>query len=232
MSTERELPPARERERVQRQMLGRVIEAQEAERARVARDLHDQIGQSLTSVLLGLRLVDSAVASEHPDLGDVRARMEEVRALVVHALDEVRRLAFDLRPTVLDDVGLVAALRRLGADVSARTGLVVDLTLDGIDDGARLAAEVETVLYRVAQEALTNVARHARASRACVEIGMDGRRSWARISDDGAGFDVTDGALRSLGLAGMQERATLVEGRVRIDSKPGAGTTVTIEVPR
>lgn len=232
VTTERALAATRERERAQREMLGRVIAAQEAERARVARDLHDQIGQSLTSVLLGLRLVDGSISTDPPDLDDVRARTDEVRALVAEALEEVRQLAFDLRPTVLDDVGLVAALRRLAADLTERFGTRIELHLDGLDDETRLPAEFETVVYRVVQEALTNVVRHARATRAEVEISVDEQRARARIVDDGLGFDVDPATLRSLGIAGMRERATLVGGRLEINSAPGQGTAVGLEVPR
>jgi len=232
VATERELAAAQERSRAQQEMLARVIDAQEAERARVARDLHDQIGQSLTSVLLGLRLVDGSLSGAAPGLDDARDHTEEVRALVAQALDEVRQLAFELRPTVLDDVGLVAAVRRLARDLSDRSGVQVDLVLDGLDDDTRLPPEVETVVYRVVQEALTNAARHAQASRAAVEIAVGGQGARARIVDDGVGFDVGDGPLRSLGLAGMRERASLVDGHLDIVSTLGEGTTVMLEVPR
>lgn len=218
--------------RAQHEMLARVIDAQEAERARVARDLHDQIGQSLTSVLLGLRLVDGSLSTEAPDLDDARAHTAEVRALVVQALDEVRKLAFELRPTVLDDVGLVAATRRLVSDLTERVGVQVDVALDGLDDDTRLSPEIETVVYRVVQEALTNVARHAQATRATVEISVRSDHARATIVDDGVGFDVGDGPLRSLGLAGMRERALLVGGRLEIVSTPEAGTRIVLEVPR
>ena len=232
VTAQRELAAARERTEAHREMLARVIDAQEAERARVARDLHDQIGQSLTSVLLGLRLVDGSLSKDDPDIDDARAHSDEVRALVAHALDEVRQLAFDLRPTVLDDVGLVAAVRRLSGDVTGRSDLPVDVSLDGLDDDTRLPSEVETVVYRVVQEALTNVARHARASHAAVELALDDRRTRARVVDDGVGFTLTDDPPRSLGLAGMRERAALVDGYVEIVSVPGQGTTVLLEVPR
>jgi signal transduction histidine kinase len=230
LDAERELGTADERAHAQRAMLGRVIDAQEAERARVARDLHDQIGQSLTSILLGLRLVDGTLARDAPDLDDARARTAEVRTLVAQALDEVRRLAFDLRPTVLDDVGLVAALRRLARGHTERE-VPVEVTLVDIDDDARLSPEIETVVYRVVQEALTNVARHAAASRADVELAVSGHRVRATVADDGVGFSIDDDLLGSLGLAGMRERASLVGGSVEITSGPGAGTTVVLEVP-
>lgn len=232
VSTEREFAAARQRSQTQQEMLARVIDAQEAERARVARDLHDQIGQSLTSVLLGLRLVDGSLSTGDPDIRDARTHIDEVRALVAHALDEVRQLAFDLRPTVLDDVGLVAALRRLAKDLSERSEVPVDLAVDGVDDETRLQPAIETVVYRVVQESLTNVARHAEASHASVEITVDSRGVRATIADDGVGFDVGPGPLRSLGLTGMTERASLVDGHLDIASTPGAGTTVVLEVPR
>jgi signal transduction histidine kinase len=225
-----ELAAAQERARAQTEMLGRVIDAQEAERARVARDLHDQIGQALTSVLLGLRLVEGSLP-DGPEADEVRSRTEEVRELVAQALDEVRQLAFDLRPTVLDDVGLVAAVSRLADDLTRRYGVRVELALDGLDDEQRLRPEVETVVYRVVQEALTNVARHAEASRATVTIAASGEGMRASIVDDGVGFEPDDGALRSLGLAGMAERASLAGGHVEIASAPTGGTSVTLEVP-
>jgi signal transduction histidine kinase len=231
VTTERELAAAHERARAQSEMLGRVIGAQEAERARVARDLHDQIGQSLTSVLLGLRLVDGTLASDAPDLDDARAHTVEVRALVAQALDEVRRLAFDLRPTVLDDVGLVAAVRRLAGDHTERTGVAVELRLVGVDDDTRLPTEVETVVYRVVQEALTNVARHAAASGAHVGLSLEGHCIQATVVDDGVGFAVGDHMFGSLGLAGMRERALLVGGRLDVISSPGEGTRVMLKVP-
>jgi signal transduction histidine kinase len=231
VSTERELAAAEERARAHRETLARVIDAQEAERARVARDLHDQIGQSLTSVLLGLRLVDGSLVDDAPDVADARTRTGDVRALVAQALDEVRRLAFELRPTLLDDIGLVAAVRRLVGELGQRGGVPVEVAIDGLDDDSRLPAALETVVYRVVQEALTNVARHADATAARVEIAVDGRATRAVIRDDGKGFEVSGARLRSLGLAGMIERAALVGGRVEIESTAARGTTVTLVVP-
>lgn len=226
-----ELAAARERGRLREEVLAAVIDAQEAERARVARDLHDQTGQALTSVLLGLRLVETSLERATPDLEDAKRRTAEVRELVADALADVRQLAFDLRPTVLDDVGLVAALRRLTGDLAARHGLAVDLALDGLDDDVRFAPEVETVVYRVVQEALTNVVRHAGATRAQVDLAVAGGCLRAVVTDDGVGFDPAGPSQRSLGLRGMGERTSLVGGRVEITSAPGAGTTVSLEVP-
>lgn len=224
-----ELAAARERERVGADLMARVIDAQEAERARVARDLHDDVGQALTSVLLGLRLVDGSV-SAGGDAEAMRARIEEVRDLVADALGAVRRLAFELRPTVLDDVGLVAALDRLMAETSARSGLSTGLELDGFEEGRRLAPELETVIYRVVQEALTNVTRHAGAARVTVRVRAEDDAVGGEIVDDGSGFDPAPVGT-SLGLAGMRERASLAGGHLDVVSSPGAGTRVVFELP-
>jgi signal transduction histidine kinase len=218
--------------RARRELLTRIIAAQEAERARVARDLHDDVGQALTSVLLGLRLVEGSLDGPGVDVDDARRRSAELRQLVADALRRARRLAFDLRPTVLDDIGLAAALERLTADVAERTGLTVGLDV-GLGADERLAPETETAVYRVVQEALTNVARHARAGQVSVTVAWLGDRVRALVEDDGAGFDV--GARPPgghLGLAGMDERARLVDGTVEVTSTAGQGTTVVLEVPR
>jgi signal transduction histidine kinase len=218
-------------ETAQRDLLARVIAAQEAERARVSRDLHDEIGQALTSVLLGLRLIDDTARPDAGVAGDERGdRLEEVRSLVADALERVRSLAFELRPTVLDDVGLVPALERLTTEVADRSAVAVDLTVRGLDDPRRLPGEVETVLYRVVQEALTNAVRHANASVVSVLIVAGAGLVRAVIEDDGHGFD-PGASHHSLGLAGMRERVMLVGGTLRIDSSPGSGTTLVAEVP-
>lgn len=226
------LVSAEQRAQADRELLTRVIGAQEAERARVSRDLHDQIGQSLTSVLLGQRLLLDALEAHGPDFDDVRDRAEEVRTLVAGALTDVRRLAFDLRPTVLDDIGLVAAVQRLAADLADHHGFDHRVVLDRLGDDARLDPDVETVVYRVVQEALTNVARHAHAGRARVTLTKAGGVLHADVVDDGCGFDASaDRVGSSLGLRGMTERAGLVDGKVEITSTPGGGTTVHLEVP-
>jgi signal transduction histidine kinase len=225
------LVAAEERARSDRDLLARVIEAQEAERARVSRDLHDQIGQSLTAVLLGQRLLLDALDPNDPELREAHARAEEVRSLAAAALNDVRQLAFELRPIVLDDIGLVAAVQRLAADLADRHQLDLNVDLDGLSDESRLPADIETVVYRVVQEALTNVTRHARAAQVRVSVVVAAGRLRAEITDDGAGFEPTPEKLRSLGLAGMVERATLVGGEVRITSAPSAGTTVRLDLP-
>jgi signal transduction histidine kinase len=233
MALERSEAAAQEQARARRELLGQVIAAQEAERARVSRDLHDDVGQALTSVLLGLRIVEDSLASPRLDDDDVRMRMADLRELVADALRRARQLAFDLRPTVLDDIGLVPALQRLKDDLAGRTGLTIELDTAGLGAEERLPTEIETVIYRVVQESLTNVVRHAAAATASVTVS--GLESTVRvfIEDDGIGFDAAQRPVDArLGIEGMLERAELVAGTLLISSAPGAGTTVVLEVSR
>lgn len=162
----------------------------------------------------------------------MRERAEEVRSLVADALNEVRELAPELRPIVLDDVGLVAAVRRLASDLAERNDFAVDVALEGLTDDTRLPGEIETVVFRVVQEALTNVTRHARAHRVRISVVVADGRLRVDIVDDGTGFDPGAAAhRRSLGVTGMTERAALAGGKVQITSAPGAGTTVHLDVP-
>ncbi len=226
-----ELAAATERAGFKREMLGEILSAQEAERARVSRDLHDDIGQALTSVLLGLRLVESSLADDEVALDDARRRTDDVRALVADALRRTRQLAFDLRPTVLDDVGLLPALERLAQDMTTRGATTVALAAHGFAD-ARLPPEIETVIYRVVQEALTNITRHAGAATASITVIVAEGRVRALVEDDGSGFETGAAPTRGhLGLKGMAERADLVGGTVELSSTPGSGTTVLLELP-
>ena len=226
-----DLAAATERVAVKREMLGAILNAQETERARVSRDLHDDVGQALTSVLLSLRLVESSLNGDQPDVNDARQRTEDVREVVADALRRARQLAFDLRPTVLDDVGLLPALERLTQAMTARGDTVVALATDGLR-GDRLPAEVETVVYRVVQEALTNVVRHARASTASVTVMILEGRVRALVEDDGVGFDADESTTQGhLGLLGMTERAELLDGTFELSSRRHVGTTVLLEVP-
>ena len=223
---------AAEQARARRVMLGEVFAAQEAERARVSRDLHDDVGQALTSVLLGLRLVERSLDGDDVDLVDARGLVAEVRELVGDALVGARRLAFELRPTVLDDIGLAPALARLADDVAGRSGLSVEVAVHGLDGDIRVGGEFETVVYRVVQEALTNVVRHADATTVSVTVTLANGRLRALVEDDGDGFD--PGAPlsgRHLGVAGMTERSELVGGTLMVDSRPGHGATIRLEVP-
>lgn len=233
LASERSRAAAEEQSRSRRELLGQVIAAQEAERARVSRDLHDDVGQSLTSVLLGLRLVEDSLADPDVMPFDVRRRLADLRELVADGLRRARQLAFDLRPTILDDVGLTAALQRLTDSIAARSGLRIDLDIGGLAPDERLPTAIETVIYRVVQEALTNIVRHAIATTASVALaGRDGSVR-VFIEDDGIGFDPEQTSTHDhLGIEGMLERADLVGGTVSVTSTRGAGTTIVLEVPR
>jgi signal transduction histidine kinase len=226
---------ALEREQLQDQTRARVVGAQEAERARVARDLHDDIGQSITSVMLGVNQIRTEIDDEPLDRDRLRHRTEDVQHIAGDALERVQRLAFELRPSVLDDLGLVAAMRRLITDLEAREHLRVDLAVSHLPAGERLPPNVETTAYRVAQEALTNVLRHAGVQACSVVLARVNNRLRLVVSDAGAGFDgsASSGTAdeESLGLRGMSERATLAGGTLRITSAPGAGTMVVMEIP-
>lgn len=195
------------------------LAAQEGERARIARELHDEIGQSLTVALLGLKRVVDRV----PD--DLREDALLARDAVRASLDEVRQVAHRLRPGVLEDLGLHSALRSLGAEVSRSSGVLVDVDID--PELPPLTADVELVLYRVAQEGLTNVARHARAGSAELALAVTPKGLTLRISDDGVGGSREEGA----GIRGMRERALLVGARLTVGDRQGGGTDVSLVVP-
>jgi signal transduction histidine kinase len=209
-------------ERVQRDALRRVVEAQELERRRLARELHDETGQALTSILLGLKAVEDA-----RDAGQRDDAFAELHELVVATLQDVRRLAVELRPKALDDFGLVPALRRLAQSFTEQIGIAADVEAY-LGDG-RLPAEIETALYRLVQEALTNVVKHARASRVSISLVRRTGSVSAVIEDDGVGFSGPSG--EGLGLVGMRERVGLLNGRLVVESRPGRGTTIVAEVP-
>jgi signal transduction histidine kinase len=210
-------------ERVSRDAVRRVIEAQELERKRLARELHDETGQALTSILLGLKSLERVGGDETHD------GVESLRELVVETLQNVRRLAVELRPSALDDFGLVAALDRLAATHREQTQLEIDFEA-GVPQ-ERLPQVVETTLYRVVQEALTNVVKHAAASRVSILVVQKDTSVMAVVEDDGEGFDPRVIRTDALGLVGMTERAALVGGKVAVESSPGSGTTVRVEVP-
>jgi signal transduction histidine kinase len=210
-------------ERVASDALRRVVSAQELERQRLARELHDETGQALTSILLGLKSVEDAKSAS-----EASAAAGELRDLVVTTLQDVRRLAVELRPKALDDFGLVSALERLVETFHEQTGIEVDLEPRLGED--RLPSDVETTLYRITQEALTNVVKHAQARHVSIVLTRRDGSVSAVIEDDGRGFTAGSGG-DGLGLLGMRERIALVGGRLEVESSPGSGTTLSIEVP-
>ena len=210
--------------RVAQDALRRVVSAQEAERRRLARELHDETGQALTSILLGLRAVEEAEGEL-----ELREAIREVRDLVRSTLRDVRRLAVELRPTALDDFGLVPALERLTDSFAEQTGISVDFQAS-LTSG-RLPTEIETALYRIVQESLTNIVKHARAGSVSVVLTRKEDAVSVVVEDDGVGFEPGRPRDGGIGLLGMQERVALLGGRLAIESRPGAGTTFVAEVP-
>ena len=198
------------------------LKAQEEERKRVARDLHDEVNQALTALLLRL---EAAAQHAPPEL---RAELDQTKQLANRAMVELLDLARQLRPAALDDHGLKAALatqvRHIDRRGPARASLDLDQDLEGVPQ------DVELVIYRVAQEALTNASRHSQASHVGVRLGRVDSRVVLEVADDGKGFAFAD-ETKGLGLSGMRERALLVNGRLEVDSRPGKGTTIRLEVP-
>jgi signal transduction histidine kinase len=211
-------------QRIARDALRRIVDAQELERRRLARELHDETGQALSSILLGLKALDEKVEGDA-----ARVAVSDVRELVVATLHDVRRLAVELRPKVLDDFGLVPALERLTEAFGGQTGIRVRFE-SGLGP-ERLPSEVETALYRIVQESLTNIVKHSRARNVSVVLIRKPGAVAAVIEDDGQGFDPSSVREGGFGLEGMRERVGLLDGRLQIESGEGAGSTLVAEVP-
>jgi two-component system, NarL family, sensor histidine kinase UhpB len=197
------------------------LRAQEQERARVARDLHDEVNQSLTGLLLRLEAVREAAPPE------LEPELAETRSLANQAMRELLSLARQLRPTALDDLGLAAAIAGQVEQVK-RSGLSAELTAEG--DFSDLDDDVQLVVYRVAQEALTNAGRHSEAKRIAVSLRRAGDGVELEVTDDGRGF-AFEQSERGLGIGGMRERALLIGAELTIESRPDHGTTVRLAVP-
>jgi signal transduction histidine kinase len=214
----------REREVLRRQLLEKVITTQEDERRRIARELHDSTSQNLTSLIVGLRIMETNCAQ-----CAAQSKATDMRLVASKTLDEVHDLSMRLRPRVLDDLGLAAALERLVSEWQARYKIPVDVA---IQLNERLPGDVETAIYRIVQETLTNIARHAQAHSASILVERRGDIVRAIVEDDGVGFDInTNHGERHLGLLGMRERAELLNGTLTIESNPERGTSIFIEIP-
>jgi len=200
--------------------LRRVIEAQENERRRVARELHDEVGQALTALQLGLSRLET-----HTKSPKVRDAAASLRDMTVDTMRSIRELALDLRPSMLDEIGLVPTLHSYVKTFSRRVDVPIDLTVTGL--AGRLPLGLEVTVFRIVQEALTNIARHAQASRAEVKLTLEDGIFSVTVQDDGVGFDVETiraDSHRSLGLSGMEERCRFFDGTFRIESGDGRGT--------
>lgn len=220
----------RENARQLRALSQRVLEAQETERRRIAIELHDEVGQSLTAVKINLQAHQRFTAQTPEQLN------AENLSIVEAALQQVRRLALALRPSMLDDLGLVPALRWSAEQSGARSGFSVTVRAPEDEAQARLSGELEIVCYRIVQEALTNIARHANARQVVIELCNDTDVLTLTVRDDGVGFDPIAMQVQalggeSLGVLGMQERALLIGGQLNIESQPAKGCTVQLRCP-
>jgi len=204
-------------------LLAQMFDVQENERARIARDLHDELGQQFTAILLSLRSIEQA-----DNLDSVHERAHAAVAAANAGLTDVRRIARGLRPVVLEELGLVPAVERLCEEIFSAHGTRPELSIR-LQQGIRFSPAVEMAVFRVLQEALTNCVRHSSASRVRVELSGNSDAIRLTIDDDGCGFEPGSHPAASLGLHGMRERVELLDGRFTVRSSPGAGTTISAE---
>ena len=208
-----------------RRIYAATVDAREQEARRIGRELHDQAGQLLSALHLALEDVGSELRPS------ARGRIRALRSMVDEVEQQLRRIAHEMRPPILDDLGLVPAIDLLARGVSQRTGLRV--TVEG--PRVRVPPEIETNLYRIAQEALTNVVRHARARQAWIEVHLAGGEAGIAVRDDGSGFVVDavlgEGGERGLGFLAIKERVAALRGRLQVESAPGQGTLVRVTMP-
>ena len=214
-----------------RHLLERIIDVQEDERKRIARELHDETGQALTALIMTL---EGTAESLPRSQGQLRERLNRAEGMLRGSLEDIRKIILDLRPTALDDLGLVAALRRYAESRLAPLGITSEVKAAGYQEG--LWPETDIVLFRIGQEAITNVARHAQASRVWIEVRRNVEWVELEVRDNGQGFDSwevehSDDPMRGLGLMGMRERAGLFGGSCEILSQPGQGTQMRVKVP-
>ena len=202
----------------------RLLSAQEQERRAISRELHDEVGQSLSALLME---AGHAAASVPSGAAEVRRHVDSIKKLAEASVQVIRNMTLLLRPSMLDDFGLVPALEWQAREVSKRTGLMVRVTAE--ESASELPEEHKTCIYRVVQEALHNCARHSQAQRVKVEVHQENSRIFLLVEDDGKGFDAL--RVRGLGLAGMAERVNHLGGTFRVQSRPGAGTQLKAELP-
>ena len=211
-----------------RQLLGKVLTAQEEERTRLARELHDTIGQSLTAIIMTTAAIEKNLP---PDFARGKEQLSNVRGVAKQALQDLRNLIFDLRPDILDDLGLALAVRNQAQNYLESAGIRVRFRM-AIND--QLPPEVEITVFRVVQEAITNILRHSQATGVLISLTKKENRLIVRVEDNGTGFDpsiVTNRQPQTWGLDGMKERINLLGGKFYIGARPGSGTLVLAEVP-
>ena len=220
------VPDAHYRESVPRDISIRLINAQEEERSRVARELHDDVSQKMALLSLELEQLRQAVECPH----DLRRQFQSVQDRVLEISTDIHRLSHKLHPSKLDHLGLAAAVRGLCRDFDAAGKLKVEFHQEG--DLSKLPKDVKLCVFRIAQEALRNCSRHSEAGSACVVLVRTGSELRLSVSDDGQGFDMRSGAIRrGLGFTSMRERVRIIGGCIAIRSKPGHGTFIEVSIP-
>jgi two-component system sensor histidine kinase DegS len=215
---------------LRQQLSLRIIKAQEEERLRVAREIHDGPAQSMANVVLRAEICEKLMALE-PE--KVKEELHDLKAMVKESLQEVRKIIFNLRPMVLDDLGLIPTLRRFISELQKHTKLTIELVVLG-GDNQRLPNTLEVAVFRIIQEALNNICKHAQAQRCLVKLEMLPKRLHILVSDDGCGFDPdlsANAKTESFGLLGMRERVELLKGEMEITSAPGSGSEIQIMIP-
>jgi signal transduction histidine kinase len=208
-----------------KELSARLVQAQEEERRSLSRELHDEVGQALSAVLIELRNLSTGLTVRSEEQS--RRHVETIKGLVENTVGVVRNMALLLRPSMLDDLGLIPALKWQARESSKSTSM--DVTVAAELDSDELPDEYKTCIYRVVQEALHNCARHAHATSVRIRVEQERNRLLLNIQDDGRGFDVLH--TKGLGLLGIQERVTRLGGTCRIHSRPGSGTTLSVELP-
>lgn len=222
---------AKQKEKLRGQLLSSVINAQEEERKRVARELHDEYGQTLTGLIMSIESLENMTS---PKQGQLKEKLKNAKSLISRALKDMRRLTLDLRPSTLDDLGLVATVRSYAQTHLEAAGIQVDFESKGLK--RRLAPAIETALFRIIQEAIHNITKYAEAHNVRIQLEAKAGKITAVVSDDGKGFDVeavfrSKIGAQSLGLLGIQERAMLLGGTFSIKSQIGQGTRLVVEIP-
>lgn len=226
---EARLEEAQQKETLKGELYRRIIEAQESERQRIARDLHDETGQALTAIGMGLRGISTALKNDQ-NRDQTFNTLRDLEGLTAGSLQELQHLIADLRPSHLDDLGLLATIRWYISDVKARTNLEIEIISSG--EEKTICPEYSTSIFRIMQEALTNITKHADATKVQIHIIFEPDEVRIAVEDNGRGFDVHQAKRqKSWGLIGMEERATLLEGKFYLHSGPGNGTMVEIVIP-
>lgn len=218
-----------EKKALQSNLMSRIIQAQEEERRRISRELHDETSQALTSIIVGLR-----VLAEGKHAPEEKSSILQMRDLAVQTLEAVHHLAVELRPVLLDDLGLIAAVQKYAENYTKQYSLPVGLHVSRIHR-ERFPNEIETTIYRILQEALTNIAKHAQATQVDVTLAKQRGKIILVVADNGVGFEgegkVDRNGYTALGIYGMRERLALLAGTFELKSSPGAGTTLIAEIP-